>query len=166
MKILLRGHLTVPPTNRRRLRRLVEFLIARAHRPSCESWAEVSVILTDNNRIRQAKRVAFGVDEPTDVICLSYTPLPGEKPPGLRGEILVNAQRALQIGPRYGGPDRELALYIAHGLNHLAGEHDHTPAARRRMRRRENAWLRAAACEGLLSGLIPPSLRRRRRPRC
>jgi len=55
---------------------------------------------------------------------------------------------------RAGGPDRELALYLAHGCDHLAGADDATPRQRAAMRRRELRWLRAAAHADLLMGLF------------
>lgn len=94
----------------------------------------------------------FGRPRPTDVITVSYDPLPGRTAPA-RAEIFVNAQRALAIGRREPRVARELALYLAHGLQHLAGASDRTPALRARMRRRERTWLRAAEKKGLLKTL-------------
>ncbi|MBQ3810327.1 MAG: hypothetical protein II839_05855, partial [Kiritimatiellae bacterium] len=39
--------------------------------------------------------------------------------------------------------DAELALYLAHGFDHLAGSDDATAAGYRAMRRRELRWLAA-----------------------
>jgi ssRNA-specific RNase YbeY (16S rRNA maturation enzyme) len=69
----------------------------------------------------------------------------------------VNAQRALAVGRRGPGVERELALYIAHGLQHLAGASDRTPALRARMRKRELAWLKQAEKKGLLKALFSQS---------
>jgi rRNA maturation RNase YbeY len=82
-------------------------------------------------------------DGPTDVITQRYTPIPGESA-GLIGELFVNVERAHQAAPRRTGwsPDHELALYLAHGCDHLTGADDTTPRERARMRRRELAWLR------------------------
>jgi len=70
-------------------------------------------------------------------------PLPGD-PVGMRGELLVHVERAWQVGSRRRGwsASRELALYIAHGCDHLNDAEDATPAGRQRMRRRELRWLR------------------------
>ena len=46
--------------------------------------------------------------------------------------------------------DRELALYLAHGCDHLTGADDATPAGRARMRRRELGWLRELALTRLI----------------
>jgi len=82
----------------------------------------------------------------TDVITQRYDPIPGE-PGGLTGELFVNAERAACCAPRRAGwdPDRELALYLAHGFDHLTGADDGTRAERSRMRRRELGWLKRVA---------------------
>ena len=78
----------------------------------------------------------------TDVITQRYESLPGE-PEGLVGELFVNVERAETIRKRATWTsERELLLYIAHGLDHLTGANDATPAERAAMRRRELAWLR------------------------
>lgn len=102
-------------------------------------WNEVTVLLTDDAGIIQANREFFGKDRPTDVISFRAEPVPGEN--GTTGDLLVNAECALREGPHHAGPDRELALYIAHGFNHLSGADDNTPARRAAMRRTEMKWL-------------------------
>jgi ssRNA-specific RNase YbeY (16S rRNA maturation enzyme) len=102
----------------------------------------------------EAKARTFGLRLQTDVITLRYRPLPGS-PPGGEAEILVNAQRARREGLRRpGGPPAEFALYLAHGIDHLAGNDDATPPERRAMRSRERAWL--AALAPLLPRLLLP----------
>lgn len=73
--------------------------------------------------------------------------------PGFTGDVIVNIQCALETGPHYDGPVRELARYIAHGCQHLSGASDHTPALRRRMRQVEEHWLAQADSEGRLAPL-------------
>lgn len=60
-------------------------------------------------------------------------------------EIFVNVERAAQVRPcsRKWNASRELALYIAHGCDHLiSGEDDARDDERKRMRARELRWLR------------------------
>ena len=98
------------------------------------------------------KAGCFGVRVQTDVVSQSYEAVPGVCP--ATAELVLNAERAKQEGQRrVGGPARELALYLAHGLDHLAGADDDTPARRRAMRRRETAWLDAdpAAYRGIVA---------------
>ena len=88
------------------------------------------------------KAGCFGVRLQTDVVVQAYEAVPGVCP--ATAELVLNAERALlEGGRRSGGPSRELALYLAHGLDHLAGYDDDTPSRRRAMRRRETAWLDA-----------------------
>lgn len=82
----------------------------------------------------------------TDVITFSYLDDPETLFPGDVGlELLISAEVAGRVGDRRADSNyaRELALYIAHGCLHAAGEDDLDPAARRRMRRREKQVLAA-----------------------
>lgn len=98
-------------------------------------WHEVTLLLTDNEGITQYNREFFGKDRPTDVISFRSEPVPGET--GATGDLIVNVERAVQEGPNHDGIHAELALYIAHGFNHLSGADDNTPAKRTAMRRTE-----------------------------
>ena len=98
------------------------------------------------------KAGCFGLHVQTDVVAQAYAAVPGVC--AETAELILNAERARIEGRRrLGGPARELALYLAHGLDHLAGHDDDTPARRRAMRRRELAWLDAdpAAYRGILA---------------
>ena len=120
-----------------------------------ERWEDVAFIIVDDEGIRRLNARFMMRDEPTDVLCFSYTPLPGVTDPR-SAEIYINAQRARLVGRRFGGVARELALYIAHACNHLTGADDASPAQRRRMRRRERLWLNTARADGLLKGILAP----------
>jgi len=133
-----------------RLRRLAVWLIGRAGL----RFSALEILLTDDAGIVTANHAVFGRDYVTDVISLAYPPLPGEQ--GGAGELIINVAMAAREGAsRAGGLDRELALYLAHGCDHLAGADDATPHQRAAMRRRELRWLRTAAHAGLLRGLFP-----------
>ena len=113
----------------------------------------VTLILTGDDGIRCINAGVFGRDSVTDVITCSYDPVPGVEPDA-EAELVVNVQRAVARA-RPGWPaSRELALYIAHGCDHLTGADDATPDAAARMRRRELRWLREADARGLLEDLI------------
>jgi rRNA maturation RNase YbeY len=113
-------------------------------------WRLVSVLLTDDCGIRLLKQTHFGIHEVTDVISLRYDPIPGETG-GCTGEVIVNAQRASELKEnRAWNANKELALYIAHGCDHLSGADDHTRAGRTAMRRRELDWLKKAEKARLL----------------
>lgn len=112
-------------------------------------WGAVSLVLTDNAGIRHIKSEYMNIAEITDVIAFRYASLPGEAESAW-GDIFVNVQRAAEYTLINGDRSRELALYIAHGCDHLAGAVDDTQAAYMRMRRRELRWLKKAASDGLL----------------
>ena len=133
------------------IRQLARFFMQRAAQsnPRVE-WENLSLVLADDNALLQLSRRFFGRNETTDVIAFQYDRLPGEPLRGSSGEVVVNAQQAKRYGAKRGHAVRELALYIAHGCDHLAGAEDDSPAKRRRMRQRELRWLRQARNLGLL----------------
>lgn len=143
------------------LRALMAYLMTRASSRSRPIvWDELTVTLTDDAGIADANRRCFGRDHPTDVISQAYAALPGES--GARGDIVVNVQRAAAATVRT-NPDAELALYVAHGCDHLTGGRDDTPTGRARMLRRERRWLAdARRAGGLAVGALftPPRGRR------
>ncbi len=104
------------------------------------------MLLVRDREIAQAHARCFGDAQPTDVITQAYRPIPPER--SWRADILINLDRARRP-PRGGSPDRELALYLAHGFDHLMGGRDGTATARARMLRRERRWLAAARREGV-----------------
>lgn len=98
-------------------------------------------------------RACFGRHAPTDVISIAYPPLPPVAR-AWRGEVAINTDCACREGPAHGGVARELALYLAHGCHHLSGADDATPEERRRMRQRENRWLRRPDIRPLIAALL------------
>jgi probable rRNA maturation factor len=98
-------------------------------------WQEVTLLLLDDAGITRYNREFLGKDRPTDVISFRSEPVPGEE--GATGDLIVNVECAVREGSRHSGMDIELALYIAHGFNHLSGADDNTPARRAAMRRTE-----------------------------
>ena len=105
---------------------------------------DISVILQDDAFSAEVHLAINGVEGPTDVITQRYDPIPGEKA-GVYGEIYVNCARALHSAPhsQNWNPTKELLLYIAHGMDHLSGADDLTPAQYQTMRRRELSWLKS-----------------------
>ena len=142
---------------------LAGFLLRRASRSMPPAGLSgLSLTIEDDEGIRAVNRSFLGHDETTDVISFRYDALPGEAVSGPIGDVMVNARRALAVGSRFGGVAAELALYIAHGIDHLTGADDRTTTERRRMRRRELRWLREAGRAGLLRGLVQGPGRARR----
>ena len=143
VKIHLRYQQQALALNLPSLRRLARALATLAF-PAEPPYAELTILLTDDAAMPDFKAGCFGVRQQTDVVTQAYAAVPGVS--AATAELILNAKRAQQEGcRRAGGAARELALYLAHGLDHLAGATDDTPARRQAMRRRETTWLKATA---------------------
>jgi rRNA maturation RNase YbeY len=140
--------------DRRKLIALSRYLLARAlDRCGLPAPSEICIIVTGHDQMRTCKQACFGVDQTTDVIALRYAPGPAET--RWSAEIIVNVEQAEDWSRRSkaGNLSRELALYIAHGMDHLTGGEDHTRSERQKMRRTELGWLRDADAAGLIAGI-------------
>ena len=101
--------------------------------------ADISLAFVDNATIHRLNLRYLNHDEPTDV--LSF-PLSDSGSRQLAGELVVGAEVARgQANDRGHAVHAELALYVIHGLLHLCGYDDHTPAGTARMRQRERFYL-------------------------
>lgn len=142
------------PIRQKNLQKLIDWLGEKLEECTVpDPWSEVSILLVDDAGITQTNREYFSKNRPTDVISFRYDPIPGEEE-AWSGDLLVNVDRAMQEGTARGDIDRELALYIAHGFNHLSGADDDTPEKRKKMRATEAAWLHQADNERLTAGLF------------
>ena len=151
--------------DRNRCKALLAWLVQKAlpvrRRREAPPWREVTLILVSDRGSAAAHRAVFDDPAPTDVITLSYGTEPGGEP-GLSGELIVNVQRAVEEGSRRTAgrrrtwdADHELALYLAHGIDHLTGADDADDAGYARMRRRELRWVAEAEESGLVRLLRP-----------
>ena len=131
------------------IHKLAEFLLLKSGKRSGINWGEVSVVIVNDRKSREVNRAHLGHDYATDVISFNFTAIPGEPADRQDGEIVINIQIARRLGPAYKGIDHELALYLAHGCDHLSGADDNTLLQRQQMRRRELRWLKEAKRQGL-----------------
>ena len=118
-------------------------------------WGELLLIITDDAGIAQINQEVFGRSNATDVISVSYEPMPHISDKST-AELIVNVQRAIEATSCVGkdwNKQKEFALYIAHGCDHLWGEDDHDEVGRKRMRRRELNWLKKLNQNNLLANL-------------
>jgi probable rRNA maturation factor len=133
------GAPTVEISNNQRLLPVDEAaLAALAHRVCALEALEggsVSVAIVDDPTIHALNARHLGHDWPTDVITFDLRE-PGDDEPS--GELVVSAETAIRVARNVEvDPAAELALYIVHGLLHLAGHDDIDEADRARMRDRE-----------------------------
>jgi probable rRNA maturation factor len=123
---------------------IAEQVLASEH---AGSNAELSLVITGQDRIRQLNRDYRGKDEPTDVLAFAATGGGGaELPPfvsppdGVRhlGEVVISYPQAVIQAAEHQHPvAREIAILVIHGVLHLLGyEHD-VPERERRMKGRE-----------------------------
>lgn len=89
---------------------------------------EIECSVVSDREIARVHGEFLGDPTPTDVITFHH------------GEILVSADTAAERGPEHGLTlNEELALYLVHGLMHLAGWEDHDEAEAAEMARRQEA---------------------------
>ena len=124
-----------------------------------DTHGQISLLLTDDETVRQLNREYRGVDRTTDVLSFSFEhwghwegdddaprsgedappgwPLPADEPPPL-GDIIVSVPQAARQAKDQGVPLRqELALLIVHGALHLLGHDHYEDAERETMQARE-----------------------------
>jgi probable rRNA maturation factor len=84
---------------------------------------EISVLIVSDRKIESLHRQFMNESGPTDVITFQH------------GEIFVGVESARRNARRFGNAfERELRLYVVHGLLHLHGFDDRNAASARRMR--------------------------------
>ncbi|MEW6568775.1 MAG: rRNA maturation RNase YbeY [Chloroflexota bacterium] len=96
--------------------------------------AEVTVVLTHEEEIREFNRRYAGEDATTDVLAFGDGSTDPESGVHYLGDVVIAVPVAAQQAAAAGHPlEDELALLTVHGVLHLLG-HDHDdPAARARM---------------------------------
>lgn len=96
---------------------------------------EIEFTIISDSEIARIHAEFLDDPTPTDVITFHH------------GEILVSADTALRQGQEHGQSlNQELALYLIHGLMHLAGWDDHEATEAAEMARRQNQVLQQV-CE-------------------
>jgi probable rRNA maturation factor len=113
---------------------------------------ELSVVLTDDDQIRQLNHRYRKKNRPTDVLAFSLNAgegvprLPAAMP-RLMGDVIVSVETARKQANKAGQPLLdELSMLLAHGILHLLGW-DHTTRASDEAMRRETARLQKAAVQ-------------------
>jgi probable rRNA maturation factor len=107
---------------------------------------ELSLLITDDEAIRELNHRFRGVDAPTDVLAFGageeeHFVIAPESPPYL-GDVVISYQRALAQATELGhAVAEELKLLVVHGILHLLGYDHQEEAAARQMREREERIL-------------------------
>lgn len=120
---------------------LVEAALARGGR----AGLEVGVVFVGDSALAALHERFLGDPRPTDVLAFDLGPEGG----GPEAEVYCSVERAQAVARERGVPaERELALYVVHGVLHLCGLDDAEPGERARMR-----VLEAELLDGL--GYVP-----------
>jgi probable rRNA maturation factor len=106
--------------------------------------AAISLAVVDDPTIHALNCRFLGHDYPTDVLSFVLDQRDGH----LEGEVIVSADTAAAAAVEWGWPaaDEQL-LYVIHGLLHLIGHRDKTPADAQRMRAAEEQHLRRSGVD-------------------
>jgi probable rRNA maturation factor len=124
---------SVMPLDRRLVRKAVRRVLGDAKTRK----ARISVAVVDDATMARLNRKYLGHRGPADVLSFVL-----DESDGLEGEVIVSAETALRTAPEYGwAPQEELLLYVIHGVLHLVGHDDASPALRAEMRKRETEVL-------------------------
>ena len=89
-------------------------------------FCEVSVVLDNDDRIRNLNKTYRNLDEPTDVLSFSSGEIDPETGSRYLGDVVISFPRAEAQAVEQGHSiKKELTTLIVHGILHLAG-YDHT----------------------------------------
>lgn len=99
---------------------------------------DLSVVFCSDPYILEVNREYLGHDYYTDIITFDYC-----EGNVLSGDLIISVDTVRANADEYGAAsfEEELSRVIVHGLLHLIGFDDHTPAEQKEMRAQENAAL-------------------------
>ena len=102
--------------------------------------ASLNIIFVSSPKIRSLNRQYLHRDYVTDVLAFDLSD--ARRLGQINGDIVICVDMAIQNAKTYQTSlDRELVLYVAHGILHLLGFDDHAPADIRAMRKKEQEIL-------------------------
>ncbi|MBO8168831.1 MAG: rRNA maturation RNase YbeY [Thermoanaerobacteraceae bacterium] len=121
-----------------------------AEQEQLDPRAELSIILVDNEIIKDINSRYRGIDAPTDVISFALNDQSEEEVPlhpgadWMLGDIYISVEKAREQSEEYGHSfERELAFLAVHGILHLLGYNHDTEQKRKGMRLKEEGVLAA-----------------------
>lgn len=112
----------------------LEEAVAAALSEGGRAGLEIAITFVDDAALAELHDAHLGDPSRTDVMAFDL----GEDGVGPAGELYVSVERAHAVAALRGvAPERELTLYVVHGLLHLCGHDDHEDEERARMRSAE-----------------------------
>jgi probable rRNA maturation factor len=102
---------------------------------------EIGVYFVGRKKMASLNQKFLRHEGTTDVITFDYS-----EPGRVHGEIFICPGVAVAQAKQFGTtPQMELVRYLVHGLLHLRGYDDRTPAQRAKMKKAEDKWVRWVA---------------------
>jgi rRNA maturation RNase YbeY len=118
----------------------------------CPEWGDydLGVRLVGRREMAELNWRHLRHEGSTDVITFDYSEAVASaslaEEGGMRGELVICPDEACRQAARFGTTwEAEVARYLIHGILHLLHYDDLEPAARRRMKRVEDQWVKALA---------------------
>ncbi len=103
------------------------------------SSQKISLFFCDRNTIKKINKRFFGKSQSTDVISF---PLKDDFDVNYLGEIVVSVEEAVKTCNQFGlSWQKELLLYVIHGILHLLGYDDRTAKKRMKMEKKQQEVL-------------------------
>lgn len=135
---------SISPEERESLTDLLNQAVQEAIRQSeGPEEAEVSIVLSNDERIHELNLEYRGVDRPTDVLSFALQEEAEEEPDiviedDMLGDILISVERAREQAKEYGHSfERELIYLAVHGTLHLLGFDHEEETEKQEMRSKE-----------------------------
>jgi probable rRNA maturation factor len=132
----LKIELRIAPEYTRKVRRssLRQAVHAAFESAGQRRQGELTVVITNDEQVKELNRIYRGVDAPTDVLAFHHISeaedaMPLSIAPVYFGDIVISYPRAVEQAAEYGHPvEEELLLLVIHGALHLLG-YDHEQAS-------------------------------------
>jgi len=122
--------------NRPKIKKLI-FKILKSERVKKTGW--INICFVDNSQIKKFNTRFLKTKSATDVLAFNLSDRLGNH---ILADIMISTQAALEQAANFKTtPDYELSLYVVHGLLHILGFNDHTPAQIKLMRKKENQYV-------------------------
>lgn len=132
--------LAVLAPRRPKIRNLIQRNLRAAHRLLSPALAELSVAVVDARQMGELHAQFLADLAPTDVLTFELEHDAAHRPTA--GEVILCIDVAMEKARQHGVPvEQELLLYALHGMLHLCGYDDRTPAAYQRMHAAEDRIL-------------------------
>ncbi|MBI2832602.1 MAG: rRNA maturation RNase YbeY [Chloroflexi bacterium] len=116
--------------------------------------AEMGLVITGQDKIRELNKTYRGKDRPTDVMAFYMLPTEGKTAPESEafitppddkvrlGEVVISyPQAVIQAEERNHPIEKEMAILVIHGVLHLLGYDDEKPEPKKKMVARETEIL-------------------------